>query len=43
MRSDRLTHYSHVLGELKLELALLLYKQNKISSGKLRAYLEVSV
>jgi predicted HTH domain antitoxin len=29
--------------ELKLELALLLYKQNKISSGKVRAWLGLSV
>ena len=29
--------------ELKIELALLLYKQNKISSGKVRAWLGLSV
>ena len=29
--------------ELKLELALLLYKQNKISSGKVRAWLGLTV
>jgi predicted HTH domain antitoxin len=29
--------------ELKLELALWLYKQNKISSGKVRAWLGLSV
>jgi predicted HTH domain antitoxin len=29
--------------ELKLELALLLYKQNKISSGKVRTWLGLTV
>lgn len=29
--------------ELKIELALLLYKQNKISSGKVRSWLGLSV
>jgi predicted HTH domain antitoxin len=29
--------------ELKIELALLLYKQNKISSGKVRNWLGLSV
>ncbi|NBD17458.1 MAG: UPF0175 family protein [Cyanobacteria bacterium] len=29
--------------ELKIELALLLYKQNKISSGKVRAWLGLTV
>ena len=29
--------------ELKIEVALLLYKQNKISSGKVRAWLGLSV
>lgn len=29
--------------ELKLEIALLLYKQNKISSGKVRSWLGLSV
>lgn len=29
--------------ELKIELSLLLYKQNKISSGKVRAWLGLTV
>ena len=29
--------------ELKIELALLLYKQNKISSGKVRSWLGLTV
>jgi predicted HTH domain antitoxin len=29
--------------DLKLEIALLLYKQNKISSGKVRAWLGLTV
>lgn len=29
--------------QLKLEIALMLYQQNKISSGKVRAWLDLSV